>query len=172
VGVENRDYARWTDEERRRFLGSSLSSSGGRKVSGGLLAAVAISAGLVLLGQFPRGHPIVPAFHFNIGAGKVQPGSAPPIVGTRPATVTLTGPRVVRVGSFLTYHGPVPIGDEGPVRILESYKGKPWRTAAVADGGTGSYFARIAINRAGILRIRIVFNDGARAVQTLHVLSR
>ena len=170
LGVEDRDYARWTNAERDRYLSSGSGVSSGRKAPGGLLVAVAVSAAVILLGQFPRGNPVVPALHFNLGVPRVTPGSAPLIVGTAPATVTLTGPTTIRAHSFMSYHGPVPIGDEGPVRVVGSLNSGPWQTLAVADGSSGSYLARVAANDPGTLRIRIVFKDGAQGAQTLRVL--
>ena len=172
MGWRDRDYARWTDEERNRSLGTSTSghSSHAPRVSGGLAAAVAISAALFALGHFPAGNPLVPALHFNIGGSStVTPGSAPPIIGAAKPTVRLTGPTAVRVGSFLTFHGPVPTGDEGSVSVLGSLNGGVWRTLAVADGSSGSYLARIALNTRGSLRVRVHFKDGAEAAQTIQV---
>lgn len=44
-----------------------------------------------------------------------------------------------------------------------------WRTLAIADGSSGNYLTRIALNERGILRLRLIFQDGAEAVQTIHV---
>jgi hypothetical protein len=60
-------------------------------------------------------------------------------------------------------------GDEGTVRILASLNGGGWRTLVVADGSSGSYLARIALNERGSLRIRLVFRDGAQAAETIRV---
>ncbi len=178
MGWRDRDYARFTTAERERFLATSGARSTarrgrfGRTAAGGLLAVVAVSGILFGLGHYPKGNPIVPALHFSLsGIGSsIRPDSAPPI--TTPAlrpTVTITGPKVVRVHSFLTFHGPVPIGDEGTVRVFGKVNHRPWRTLAVVDGSSGSYLARISADTRGTLRIRIRFKDGARAVETLHV---
>jgi hypothetical protein len=89
--------------------------------------------------------------------------------GQTRAIVRLTGPKVVSRGSFLTFHGRVPIGDEGIVRILGNRNGGPWRTVATADGRSGSYLARIALNERGRLRLRVLFHDGAEATETVRV---
>ena len=177
MGWRDRDYAAWTTEERRRFLstaGGSRSRAGRTpKVSQGVVVAVAVAAALFALGHFPAGNPVVPALHFNLpsaGGSTVVPGSAPALIGGTPRpTVRLTGPTVVAVHSFLTFHGPVPTGDEGTVRVLGSMNGGGWKTLAVADASSGNYLARIAVNELGSLRIRIVFRDGAEATETIRI---
>ena len=175
MGWKDRDYAKWTNEERSRFLnaGGSAPSRAGRgpAVTGGVAAAVAVSAALFVLGHFPGGHPLVPALHFSLPSPSSGAATPSPIgLGLAPRpTVRLTGPKVVPVRSFLTFHGPVPSGDEGTVRILGSLDGRSWRTLAVADGSSGSYLARIGLNQRGSLRLRLMFRDGAEATETVRV---
>jgi hypothetical protein len=108
IGWRDRDYARWTDEERRRFFGSpgSVAPSGrtsrrGRMCAHGAGWAVGASAVVFALGFVPRGHPLLPALHFRIPVSRPSTTAAEP----RPR---FTGPRLVRRGSFLTFHGRVP----------------------------------------------------------------
>ncbi len=86
-----------------------------------------------------------------------------------PAPIRLHGPSVVSAGSFLTFRGSVPSSDNGPVTILASLDGGPWQTSAVADGSSGSYSARIALNQRGVVRVRVVFRDGSEGIQTITV---
>lgn len=123
---------------------------------------------LLLLGHFPNGHPIISGIDVG-GSSSIKPGSAPAIAGPTRPTVHLDGPTQVPVRSLLTFHGPVPPGDEGTVSALGSLDGSAWRTLTVADGSSGSYLARIALNTAGVMRIRIVFRDGTEAAQTIRV---
>lgn len=177
MGWRDRDYARFSDSERARFLGTSSARSTagrrtGRTVSGALLAAVALSAALFGVGHYPASNPIVPALHFSLHSigSSIRPASAPPIAtpALRPI-VTIAGPKTVRVHSFLTFRGSVPAGDEGTVRVFGRLNHRPWRTLAVVDGSSGSYVARIAADTRGRLAIRIVFRDGARAAETIRV---
>ncbi|MGH3002351.1 MAG: hypothetical protein ACRDM1_06780 [Gaiellaceae bacterium] len=174
----DRDYARWTPEERRRFLGPGPASRESRAgvsrrigTTQGVALAAGVSAVLFALGHFPAGHPVVPVLHFTLPSSNVR-GSASPLVGSAaaPARVILRGPSTTRVGAFLTFHGPVPIGDNGQVVIEGSLNGGAWRTLTVADGSGGNYLARIALNQRGTLRLRVVFRDGTEAVQTIRVL--
>jgi len=168
MGWRDRDYARWTSDERRRFLGTGSSTGrGGVRATQGAAAAAAVSAAVFALGHFPSGHPVIPGIDF--GGSGVKPGSAPAIIGPSRPTVHLVGPTQVPVHSLLTFHGPVPPGDEGPVRVLASLNGGRWTTLAVADGHSGSYLARIALNDPGVLRVRILFEDGTEATQTVRV---
>jgi hypothetical protein len=175
MGWRERDYARWTPEERRRFLGTGPRSRGSTVgtsrrfgATQGAGVAVAVSALLFCLGHFPSGHPIVPALHFSLPARTATPARVP-ILGLPPVRVQLRGPKAVRVGSFLTFHGPVPTGDNGRVVIEGSLNGAAWRTFAVADGSSGNYLARIGLDQRGTLRLRVIFRDGAEAVQTITV---
>lgn len=172
MGWRDREYARWTGEERRRFLGSSAGAGTARSgptVGGGVALAAAISLAVLALGNYPRADPVLPGL--RVGAATTTPATAvgAPIVVTHAPTVTLGGPSVVPAHSFLTFHGQVPEGDRGVVRILGSFDGGRWRTLAVADGSSGRYTARIALDERGTLRIRVVFRDGAKAVKTLRI---
>jgi hypothetical protein len=146
VSWRDRDYARWTPDERRRYLGSHTDASNPTATSSSSRfgapqgAALAASVSLVLfgLGQLPRGHPIIPALHFNLPSSSTHSPASELSLSPfgSPARVTLRGPSVISVGSFLTFHGQVPTGDEGQVRILGSLAGRAWQTLAVADGSS------------------------------------
>ena len=166
MGWRDREYARWTPEERRRHLGVSRRAG----ATQGAAAAAAVSAIVFALGHYPSGHPIVPALSFNLPSISRSSSYTPRIrQPAAPAQVQLRGPSVVRVGSFLTFRGPVPIGDNGQVTILGNLNDTAWRTLAVADGSNGTYVARITLDQRGVLKLRVVFRDGAEAVQTITV---
>jgi len=169
IGWRDRDYARWTDEERRRFLGSpdSATASGGTSRRGRIRAhgagwAVGASAVVFALGYIPRGHPLLPALHFRIPISRYSAPEAKP-------RLRLTGPAIVRRGSFLTFHGRVPSGHEGAVVIRGSLDGGTWRTLAIADGNGGTYRARILLSRRGHLRLRVLFRGGVEEVGSVRV---
>jgi hypothetical protein len=167
IGWRDREYARWTEEERRRFLGapggttSSRPTGRGRRCAQGAGWAVGVSVVLVALGYLPRGHPLLPALHFRIPMPRHAAAVAEP--------VRLIGPTTVRRGSFLTFHGRVPAGHEGAVVIRGSLDGGIWRTLAIADGNDGMYRARIALRRRGKLRLRVLFRGGVEQVGSVRV---
>jgi hypothetical protein len=170
IGWRDREYARWTEEERRRFLGTPGGtarpgpSRRGRACAQGAGWAVGVSVLLVALGYLPRGHPLLPALHFRIPAPRHSAAAA----AARPGR--LRGPTTVRRGSFLTFHGRVPTGHEGAVVIRGSLDGGAWRTLAVADGNNGTYRARIALRRRGMLRLRVRFHGGIEEVGSVRVI--
>lgn len=86
MGWRERDYARWTDEERRRFLGSTTLARAGspstRRASSGLVApgvsfAVLASAALLAAGHLPRNHPLIPALNFKLPPLAHHPRTTP-----------------------------------------------------------------------------------------------
>lgn len=105
----DREYARWTPDERRRFLGTTPSASSGSRSGGGkstttygVALAAAVSLLLFGLGHFPTSHSIVPALHFSLPSGSTRSSVSISPLGL-PARVQLRGPSVVRVGSFLSF---------------------------------------------------------------------
>ena len=168
IGWRDREYAQWTDEERRRFLGTPggmarlRPSRRGRTCAQGAGWAVGVSAVLVAFGYLPRGHPLLPALHFRIPAPRHSAAAAKP--------GRLLGPRTVRRGSFLTFNGRVPTGHEGAVVIRGSLDGGAWRTLAIADGNNGTYHARIALPRRGMLRLRVLFRGGVEEKGSVRVV--
>jgi hypothetical protein len=186
MGWRDRDYAKWTDEERRRFLGSdhevAFGGHGGRHtarggslhgyaarrsrvgVNGAALLAVLLSGAALALGQFPRGHPLVPTLHFKLpGIGHRV---APP---TKPAVFSLNGPTTATVGSTLTLRGSSSSSVTGVVTITGSY-GDGWKTLATTAMQSGSYQAQVKLWRRGRLRLRVTYPDGSKAVGTITVL--
>ena len=169
IGWRDREYARWTEEERRRFLGNpgSAAPSGpsrrGRTCAQGAGWAIGASVVLFALGYIPRDHPLLPALHFKIPTTR----HSATVVATSPPH--LIGPSTVRRGSFLTFHGRVPAGHEGAVVIRGSLDRGAWRTLAIADGNDGTYRVRIALRRRGGLSLRVVFRGGLEEVGFVRV---
>lgn len=174
MGWRDRDYAKWTEEERERFLGPGASNQdlfggqGGLARASGLLrpgAALAILVtGALLLAQFPSRHPILSPLHISL------PGSHPVSSGTPSApTGKISGPSTAAPGSTLTLHGTAPLGN-GPVTIEGSYDGgQTWQTLSRVTSANGSYTAQVALSHRGFLQIRIVFADGSQAVGSVNV---
>jgi hypothetical protein len=184
MGWRDRDYARWTDEERRRFLGSSGSSFSPPRpasrvpastprffgpriaVAQGASLAVIVSAVLFLLGHVPHNHPLVPALQFNI--------PRPPGLARASSSSTALGKislaRSAQLGSFLTFNGQLPSGESGTVSVEGAYRRPPWHLLAAVPSQAGSYAARIHLTRAGFLHLRITDPDGHRSVGSIRVV--
>src|SRR5690348_12417003 len=115
MGWRDRDYAKWTNEERRRFYGSgdsgyratrsSYATGPGQGrlfgprigVAPGAFLAVIVSLLVTLaLGQLPRSHPLIPALHFTLPGVS---GAAPP--GAIRPTGTINTPGTATLGSTL-----------------------------------------------------------------------
>src|SRR5919204_5350003 len=112
MGWREREYARFTREERERFYGADAvprRSSALATCTSGAGVAVAVSGLLFLLGHVPSGHPVVPALHFHV-PGVARAPSGPASSGHRVLPLRL--PAVGAVSSSLTIHGRAP-GYEG-----------------------------------------------------------
>ncbi|HJU36332.1 MAG TPA: hypothetical protein VJ716_02810 [Gaiellaceae bacterium] len=164
MGWRDRDYAKWTAHERRRFYGdgstpSTRGSSLGTRVRPVPSALTAVLVSLVValaLGQLPREHPLIPALHFNLQSS--APNSVPAGVGR------ITIARRLPVGSFLTLHGGVPSGESGTVTVEGAYTRPPWNLLAAVPVKDGTYEARIQLNHKGLLHLRVTYPDGHRSV--------
>jgi len=182
VGWRERDYARWTDAERRRFLGTNearrsrrltystpprqnrLFRTGPRiHLAPGAGVAVIVSlAAAVLLGQLPHSHPLVPALHFTIL------GFTTVVAARSTGTISLpTG--VPPVGSYLTLHGQLPAGEIGTVTVEGASGGQPWQLLASVPTANGFYEARIALDQPGLLRLHVTYPDGYRSTGEVRV---
>lgn len=179
MGWRDRDYAKWSDEERRHFYGSGAGSAGSspnflpgyegprtgsrnRAFRLGVGPAILVSGLLFAAGHVPLGHPILPFLHFTIGA----PHSSTTPIGP---TETINTPSTATVGSMLTFHGTAP-GGNGPVTVEGSFDGgQTWETLSSVRSANGSYAAEITLNQRGPLQIQVVFSDGSKAVASLVV---
>jgi hypothetical protein len=173
MGWREREYARFTREERERFYGAATASRGpaqgsGRATwTGGAGLAVAVSGLLFLLGHVPKGDPVVPALHFRIpGVARARP--SPPL--PRRHVLPLRLPAVGAVSSSLTIRGRAP-GYGGRFVVVEgSWNRRGWRTLAASRiGRRGAYHARFRLTRTGRLRVRLTYPDGTRSVGVMRV---
>lgn len=179
MGWRDRDYAKWTDEERRRFYGSGSTSAGSSPFNGygsprpgtrtglfrpGMGAAILVSGAVFALGHFPRSHPLVPLLHFRMPG--LTSATAPGVI--RP-TGTIDTPSTASVGSTLTFRGTAPPGN-GLVTVQGSYDGgQTWQTLSRVNSVGGSYSAEITLKQRGTLQIQILFSDGSKAVGSVNV---
>jgi hypothetical protein len=197
VGWRDRDYARWTDEERRRFLGSSVPSSSRPRIGsplpssprprigsrvpssqprlfGSSRVGVAQGASLAIIVSavlFLLGH--VPYSHPLIPALHFTVPRPPFLTQASSTTATLgkiSVPRSARLGSFLTLHGQLPSGESGTVSVDGAYRRPPWQLLAAVPAQDGFYTARIHLSRTGLLHLRITHPDGHRSVGSIRVV--
>lgn len=172
MGWRDRDWARWTDEERRRFYGSGGSgfpsarsySTGpgqgrlfGTRVGAapGAFLAVIVSLLVALgLGQLPRSHPLIPSLHFAL----------PGVSGAAAPEGTISLPPTAALGSFLTLHGELPAGETGVVTVEGSYDRGAWQPLATVPAANGGYEARVQLNQRGSLQLRVTYPDGHQSV--------
>ena len=170
MGWREREYARFTREERERFYGADAvprrRASGRATCAGGAGFAVAVSSLLFVLGQVPHGHPVVPALHFRLpGVARASSSHAP-----RRRVLPLRLPAVGAVSSSLTIHGRVP-GYAGRLVLVEGrWNRHRWDTLATARiGRRGAFRARFRLTRPGTLRVRLTYPDGTTSVGAMRV---
>jgi hypothetical protein len=170
MGWREREYARFTRAERERFYGADAvprrRTSGRATCTGGAGLAVAVSGLLFLLGQFPSGHPIVPALHFRLpGAARAASPQAP-----RRRALPLRLPAVGAVSSSLTIHGRA-AGYAGRLVLVEgSWNRHRWAVLATARiGRRGAFRGRFRLIRPGTLRVRVTYPDGTTSVGAMRV---
>jgi hypothetical protein len=178
MGWRDREYAKWTDEERRRFYGSgtpgyrrgpSYSVPGQGRLFGtrvgavpGALLAVIVSLLVALtLGQLPRSHPLIPALHFTL------PGFSSTSLGSQTGKISL--PSSLQFGSFLTLHGHLRTGETGAVTVEGAYDQAAMQVLATVPAQNGSYAARIRLQQRGLLHLRVTYPDGHRSVGSAEV---
>jgi hypothetical protein len=124
--------------------------------------AIAASAALLALGQFPRQHPLLPSFHFTVPSLHSATHTS-----TTPTTMVL--PRNAALGSFLTIRGELPAGESGTVSVEGASLRPPWRLLAAVPTTDGSYMARVRLSHRGLLHLRVRYPDGHRSVGSIHV---
>lgn len=165
VGWRDRDYAKWTDEERRRFYGSgatfrsldppSRNGHGRLRQGAGLGAVVSLA---IAFGALPLRHQLLGVFHA---------GSAPAPVVVTPPTSTITGLSSALVGSSLSLHGTAPSGVVTVEGSLDG--GHTWVVLSRVTSSGGTYAAQIPLTQRGDLTIKIEFADGSTATGSLIV---
>ena len=171
MGWREREYARFTREERERFYGADAvprRSSARATCTSGAAAAVAVSGLLFLLGHVPSGHPVVPALHFRV-PGVARASSSSPHA-PRHRGLPLRLPAFGAVSSSLTINGRAP-GYGGRLVLVEGrWNRAGWTTLATARiGRGGAYRARFRLTRPGTLRVRLTYPDGTTSVGAMHV---
>jgi hypothetical protein len=169
VGWRERDYARFNEDERRRFFGTS--AAGAPRATGpsvgfahGAGAAVLVSATLFALGQLPQQHPLVPALHFKISIpGHVTPANAGAPILPKPRPLVL--PTQVPARGKLIVSASIR-GYAGRLVTLEArWNREPWWTVGVRRlGASGKVHIPVRLTHRGVLRLRLTYPNGQSAV--------
>lgn len=162
MGWRDRDWAKFTDAERDALYGRTSTSSGPPPayvparsrhsvVAPGVGLAIVVSAGVLLLGHFPRTHPILPALHFGSTRAVVH------ITRTYPLNLSPSA----SYGSTLTLNGTDPNATSGTVVASGQWNGGPWTTlASTTLAADHAWNVPLAMNQQGTLNIRITLPSG------------
>jgi hypothetical protein len=188
VGWRERDWAKWTDAERERFLGSSRSPAGppggpparwSAKGGGGkrrtrretLAALILIAAAVAYysgaLNRSPQrtvNHVIGPTPYLRLPhAQPMTPTVAPPI------TTTMSGPSSVPRGTYMTVTGTLPLGVSGPIIVEGQWESGPWYELASTNASKGGFRVRYTLPRPGVVHVRLALPNGDYAIKTIRV---
>jgi hypothetical protein len=184
VGWRERDWAKFTDKERKALWGGgghgeAFSTAGrgsgapprewrGRTWGPAPWASLAALVLLVvfLLGQLPRDNPLVPKLHIEI------PGISDAIGALdEPQVFRLEGPKVFQQGGVYTIAGRTEPSGTGMVRVDTHWNAQPWRTVYAAPlSAGGTYQADIPLDKMGRLNIRVTLPSGDQVRGSLRVL--
>jgi hypothetical protein len=176
VGWRERDWARFTDAEWEAIYGRSPKPVAAQEsawtpprgstrsaLRPGVGFAIAVSVAVLLAGQFPRGHPLVPALHINMpGSSSATPAS--------PRQFPLNIPSTATYGSTLTINGTDVGGTSGQVVAMGRWNGGPPTTlASTALAADHSWSLPLSMNQQGTLAVTIELPSGNSLAGTVAV---
>jgi hypothetical protein len=194
MGWRDRDWAKWSDDEFKRFYGSSdsvrsTSTGAAPPWTGGrtrrrrrhpflralflLLIAVLVTCGL--MGAYAAGVRL-PSLARNRAPAVIVPPVVP-IVTPAPAQPAppraryfkMTGPTVVPRGSYMTSSGTLTPGVSGPVIVEGRWGSGRWYRLATTNATNGAYRVRYLLANPGVVHVRLALPDGNFLVATIHV---
>ena len=170
---QERDWAKWTDEERDRYLGTSGSPGGTRRppvrrsglnqpLSNGraILAFAAIAAFVAYAVHSGLRLPNLSVIDRTSPAVKIAPPKRLPMTGL---------PRTLRRGTYVTSRGTLGPNVSGPVIVEGRWGSGPWYRLASANAKKGTYRVRYLLDRPGFVHLRIALPDGNYLVATTRV---
>jgi hypothetical protein len=185
VSWRERDWAKWTDAERRRFLGtthststpstrSSTKSSGKHRTWKETLATLTlIAAGVAFysgaLNDSPQRTISTPSNGSAPSPYLRTPGTSTGTTALSPRYTTMSGPSSVRRGTHMTVTGTLSPGESGPVVVEGRWGPGPWYELASTNAGNGGFRVRYALLRPGVVHVRLALPDGDYAVSTIDV---
>lgn len=192
MGWRERDWAKWTDAERERFLGSSRSSARGperppparwspkgtggperhirRQTIGGLILAAALVTNYTgvlnnLSPQHTANTVTTPTPYLRLP--QTRPTTVTP---PSPRYTTMGGPSSVRRGTYMTVTGTLPQGESGPIIVEGQWESGPWYELASTNASNGGFRVRYALPRPGVVHVRLALPNGNYAVKTIDVI--
>jgi hypothetical protein len=180
---QERDWAKWTDEERNRFLGTSGRGGGGsttRPPSGGSRRNRASVGGSRLNRRLSRSQTLLALAAAAVMAGYfVHHGlkeTRSPSAGPPPATrVPAPKHRSMHLrsslprGTYVTSSGTLGTNVSGPVIVEGRWGSGPWYRLASANATKGAYRIRYLLDRPGLVHMRIALPDGDYLVGTVRI---
>jgi hypothetical protein len=193
---QERDLAKWTDEERNRFLGTSGNRGGGgtttRPPADGSVLNRPLSRSQILLVFAVIAAIIGYAVHHGMketrspSAGQAQglvvPTPEPVLPSPKRATKPPPAARVsppkhrsmqlpssLRRGTSVTSSGTLGTNVSGPVIVEGRWGSGPWYRLASANATNGAYRVRYLLDRPGLVHLRIALPDGNYLVGTVRI---
>lgn len=142
-----------------------------------LLVATLAAVVCVAAGQFPRHHPLVPAFAFklpHLGSTADDGSSAADASIGRGRIVRLAGPSVAADPSTYTLHGRTAatdgLHDTGKVVLRGRWDHGPWLVLArTRTDAAGNFEVTTSLHRRGLLDLRLMLPDGFVGTKTVRV---
>jgi hypothetical protein len=175
VPWQEREWAKWTDEERDRYLGTSSSPGGGtrRAPVGGSRLNHPLSKGQTILAFAAIAVFVAYAAHNVMNRSPtrtvIEP-SSPAVKIAPPRQLPMTDlPSTIPRGTYVTSRGTLGTNVSGPVIVEGRWGSGPWYRLASANATMGTYRVRYLLDRPGFLHLRIALPDGNYLVATTRV---
>lgn len=188
MGWRERDWAKWSDAERQRFLGTTRSTSrrpaqaspkgvGRHRARREVLAALVLIAATVAHygGALKQSADPTASAPFSRTAPRsylAPRNPSPTSTATAPLSpryTRMSGPSSVPRGAHMTITGTLQPGESGLVVVEGRWESGPWYELASTNASKGGFRVRYALPRPGIVRIRLALPDGDYAVRTIDV---
>ena len=170
---QERDWAKWTDEERDRYLGTSGSRGGtSRPRARKLGPSQPLSKGRAILAFAAIAAFVAYAAHngLKLPTSSVIQRSSPAVKVAPPKRLPMTGlPKTLRRGTYVTSRGALGRNVSGPVIVEGRWGSGPWYRLASANATMGTYRVRYLLDRPGFVHLRIALPDGNYLVATTRV---
>ena len=169
---QERDWAKWTDEERDRYLGTSGSRGGTRRPPvrrSGLNQPLSKRQAILVFAAIAA----FVAYAVHNGLKLPTRGFMPSSSAVKlapPKKLPMTGlPTTLRRGTYVTSRGRLGRNVSGPVIVEGRWGRGPWYRLASANATRGTYRVRYLLDRPGFVHLRIALPDGNYLVATTQV---
>jgi hypothetical protein len=173
VPWQERDWAKWTDEERDRYLGSSVRRGGTTRPPvrrSGLNRPVRKRQAILVFAAIAAF--VAYAVHNGLklpNRSVIEPSSSAAKIAP-PKRIPMTGlPTTLRRGTYVTSRGTLGRNVSGPVIVEGRWGRGPWYRLASANATRGTYRVRYLLDRPGFVHLRIALPDGNYLVATTRI---